>query len=422
MSEIILGWDVGDDAPRFGFSQRPGPSAAEARLVVDPSESHLLAIAPTGKGKSRSLAIPNLLHWRGPAVVLDLKGELTATTARYRRETLGQQVVVLDPWGITEEKSASFNPLDTMAGTEDLGDEAYRMASLVAPPHSSREPFWGERAEALVAGLIAAVVSLKDGEPTLGRVNDLLTAEDALYDFAKLLDMRKDMADFARRQIAGFVGLVDNTRCGVLSSATSQMRLFAGERIRRSTERSSFDLEAVTRGDPLTLYLVVPPAALLSHAPVIRLWFAALMSLVTKRRVRPPLSTLFVLDEMAQIGPMPHIQAAVTLSRSYGMRCLLMVQSYSQLRRLYPEDHQALLENCGSIVTFGHTSRTMSVELSGMLGDVSADALRALQGSQAAVRTGDQDTHILRRLDYLSDEMFLGRADPNPFFGESASR
>lgn len=59
-------------------------------LVFVPPTTHALVTAPSGTGKTATL-IHALLHWRGGAVVTDPKGELYASTARWR-EAMGQEI------------------------------------------------------------------------------------------------------------------------------------------------------------------------------------------------------------------------------------------------------------------------------------------------------------------------------------------
>ncbi|TPV99667.1 MAG: hypothetical protein USCAAHI_00879 [Beijerinckiaceae bacterium] len=84
------------------------------------------------------------------------------------------------------------------------------------------------------------------------------------------------------------------------------------------------------------------------------------------------------------------------------------------LKSLYPADHEAIGENCGAVVTFGHTSMGMSRQIADMLGDISAETLFAMTGGQLAVHIARQPTAIARRLDYLTDSLFAGRFDANP--------
>src|SRR3546814_1385509 len=101
-----------------------------------------------------------------------------------------------------------------------------------------------------------------------------------------------------------------------------------GPALQAATERSSIDFDAVTRGDPLTIYIVMPPHMLGSHGRLLRLWVGALMTAIMRRRARPEASTLFVLDEAAQLGTFnerseEHTSELQSLMRnSYAVFCL----------------------------------------------------------------------------------------------------
>ena len=57
-------------------------------------EMNLLTCAGPGAGKGVSTVVPNLLEFPGSAVP---KGELASMTDAFRRDVLGQKVIVLDP-------------------------------------------------------------------------------------------------------------------------------------------------------------------------------------------------------------------------------------------------------------------------------------------------------------------------------------
>ena len=62
-------------------SQRP---SGNREPVYASTDSHELVVGPTGAGKTVSRIIPTLLEWSGPAVALDVKGELYFSTALRR--------------------------------------------------------------------------------------------------------------------------------------------------------------------------------------------------------------------------------------------------------------------------------------------------------------------------------------------------
>ncbi len=57
---------------------------------------------------------------------------------------------------------------------------------------------------------------------------------------------------------------------------------------------------------------------------------------LNERRVRPKTPTLVMLDEVAALGAMDAVRTLMTLSRGYGARAMLFVQSLAQLRKPTP--------------------------------------------------------------------------------------
>src|SRR3546814_13098496 len=118
-----------------------------------------------------------------------------------------------------------------------------------------------------------------------------------------------------------------------------------GPALQAATERSSIDFDAVTRGDPLTIYIVMPPHMLGPHGRLLRLWVGALMTAIMRRRARPEASTLFVLDEAAQLGTFNELPQAVTLLRGYWLKPWSFWQDAPHLQYLSPDDWPPMVTN-----------------------------------------------------------------------------
>lgn len=425
-SGIVLGWESERAPPeRMGFHFPPSNSTKlrpkRAGLVCDRSDGHVLVVAPTGAGKSRSIAIPNLLHWNGTAIVLDVKGELTETTQHFRERHLGHQIIRLDPWGITTKNGHRLNPFDRLRRPgAAIADECYGLADVLEDPNSApRDSFWVDKAKNLVAGLIGYHTFCgEDG--SFRSVWNTMHSYQIVSDIAHALDKKSpSLPPSAYGALATFINTTETTRSGIGTTAENLVRVFGSDCVQQAVEASDFDLGAVKRGEPLTIYLVIPPAKLLTHAPLVRLWLAVLLGELTDRSTRPRLPTLLVLDEIAQFGPLNQLRTIMTLARSYGVRAMLFVQSLEQLRYSY-RDATSLIENASTIVTFGHTKRTMSVTMAELFGDVSADALYCMEADTLAMKTAGQETRFLRKCDYLTDTLFLGRGRDNPLFRKGA--
>jgi type IV secretion system protein VirD4 len=405
----------------IGFSQSsPPPSTSAPQLVTDASEHHVLVVAPTGAGKGRNVIIPTLLYDTSPAIVLDIKGEAASVTAHHRATGMGHQVTIIDPWCKLGPNKGQFNPLALIDPTSpNLGDDAFAIAAMFEMPNDLvREPYWNERATALIAGMIAHVVSSPgENDRSLRRVYELLQADDLVYSLACLLDTQGgEMNRFAYSQISAFLQLsADTTRMCIVSCVHSLIRALASPAVQFALD-NGLDPQAIVSGAAHTVYLVVPPEKLASHSSILRLYLSSLMDLMISRNQRPEQSTLFIIDEAAQLGPMSQLRQAVTLTRGYGVRAMLFLQSLAQLKTMFPNDHEVIVENCGTLITFGHQRPSMSDGMATLFGDISGQTLFAMTGSELAAKIGKGETHILTRIDYLKHAPFFEHATPNPMF------
>ena len=115
-------------------------------------------IAGSRAGKGRSVIIPNLLHWQGSAIVYDPAGENYAVTAKYRREVLGQKTILLDPFGVTGQKSDTWNPLSEIDFDRDpLVIDKCNMLAESLHFDVSPDPFWTQAPRKMLSTVIAYV-------------------------------------------------------------------------------------------------------------------------------------------------------------------------------------------------------------------------------------------------------------------------
>jgi type IV secretion system protein VirD4 len=420
--ELLLGWKGGENRKEaVGFSA-PRAAEAEAPAGEEPifygEDRHLLTIAPTGAGKGRGVIIPNLLRFEGSVIVIDPKGETWHVTARRRRE-MGQQVLLLDPFQAVGKRTDSLNPFDLFDRPGALLDaDAEMLASLLAGDAGfHKEPFWDNWGRSLMAGVIAAVAETAPShERHFGRVRELLMSDDAVFNLHTLLESYDDINRLSKQNISSFLPITEQTRSGILSTAQSYLKVVNSDSALRSLSRSTIDLDAVREGAPMTIYIVIPPDKLESHGALLRLWVGALMLTVMGRRRRPKRSTLFLLDECAQLGEFGPLRQSMTLLRGYGLQVWPFFQDLSQLQRLYPKDWRTIFNNAGVFQLFGVANHLMARESSDLIGDVDADTLRNMKPSQQIVAISGEKAQPARLPDYLNDTAFRNKWDPNPMF------
>ncbi|MCA9173290.1 MAG: type IV secretory system conjugative DNA transfer family protein [Planctomycetales bacterium] len=382
-------------------------------------DSHLLTVAPTGSGKGRSVIIPNLLAYDGPIVVTDPKGENFAVTAR-AREQMGQQVYRLDPFNIAGEQTDALNPFDIfdLEGT-DIESDSQMIAELLSLESSGLDAFWDISARALLSGIFAYLGTTKQGdERKFSEIVNTTHSDDVVYNLAVVLDtIGKQLPKMAYQEIASFLQKADKERSGVLSTANSYLKAFVSERVQRSLDSSSFPINDIVEGKPISIYLIIPPDKLKSHAALLRLWVGTIMRAITSRKIIPNKRTLFVLDECAQLGRVGFLESAITLCRGYGLQTWTFWQDLSQIESLYEVGWNTMVNNCAVVQAFGAKNDRVAQQIADLIG-IELDDIRGLLPDEQ-VTAIDGDIKKSKKLDYLYDSAFNGLFDENPFHRNS---
>lgn len=422
---LLVGWSLEREHAKqpIGFSFG-NPMQTPAQGFLDPilfeDEGHLITIAPTGAGKGVGCIIPALLRHDGPMIVIDPKGENYAITARFRRQ-IGQQVYVLDPMGTTNappKERANLNPLDAIDIEDGMAvDEiSATMSTLAARLRSDRDQFWVGRATHLLIGIVAHVLAdLPPAERHLGKVRDLLlmcsSAPEVMIE--RLNRSRHPVAN----QTLTLLGVkAPETLGGIQSFAQDMMGFIRGPMVEEAIASTSFDLAEVTAGAPMTIYIVLPPHMLVSHGQLLRLWISALLSAIVRRRTRPPTATLFILDEAAQLGHLTQLQQAVTLLRGYGLKTWSFWQDASQIKHNYPEDWEAMINNCRVVQCFGANNMNAARAMSDLVGFGSAEGILDLKDDEMLLQIAGDEGVYARLPNYRTDPAFAELFDENPFY------
>ncbi len=85
----------------------------------------MVTIAPPGSGKTQCNVFPNLLTWKGPAIVLDISGDIYEHTAGWRAAHVGP-VYKFSP--LEPEDSHKYNPLAFVRNEPDFIWEDARLS------------------------------------------------------------------------------------------------------------------------------------------------------------------------------------------------------------------------------------------------------------------------------------------------------
>lgn len=372
---------------------------------------HGLTSAPTRSGKAVSSAVPAMLCHPGPIVVVDPKGEHAMVTARYRKEVLGHNVYILDPYNIACRhlgiKPARFNVLDWVdPASDDFIDDALLVADALVMTSARGDPFWTDEARALVIGFIlyaSAAVAYVKTDPkeverrNLGRVRELLNLDGEA--FTAFIDKMKQSPNEYVQAAAGRISnKADKERASVISTAQQNTHFLEGPRIRESLSASDFDFRELENGKT-DIYLILPADKLRSHSRWLRLMLNIAITAITRFAKKPDPPVYFLLEEMGALGRLEVIESAYGLMAGYGMQLHAIVQDFSQLRDLYGERWQSFIANSGFIQCFG-TGDPMTAEYISKLCGVGT--VESLSENTAITRTKlFADPHYLSREDMV---------------------
>jgi type IV secretion system protein VirD4 len=293
---------------------------------------------------------------------------------------MGQKVHVLDFHD--DAKTDSLNPLDLIvrSGNEPASIARSFAADLVERTGEERDRFWGDWSETLIAGGTSWLIdSVPAEKANLGSLFDLFNDDDVTYKIAVMLDNKNVRMDRSTRAaFAGFLQLSDReTRPSVLGSVQTHLRLFDTDLIRRLTDTTSFDLDALIAGEPMSIYIKIPLMRLQAYRPLLRLWLSGLINAFTQRETVPKERTLMLCDEVGNLGKIESLLTAATLLRSAGFTLWCFFQNSAQLS-IYGAQATTLVDNAAVIQIFGARNNRMAQDLANLIGGISGEEILRL--------------------------------------------
>jgi type IV secretion system protein VirD4 len=363
-------------------------------------EAAALVLGPPRSGKTTALAVPNVLVAPGPVVVTSTKADVLGSTLAARR-TLGR-CWLLDPSGTVPAPAGveriRWSPVCSARRWDDAVVAARAMVGAARPGVSGDAAHWTERAEALLAPLLhAAALSGTDMRCVLrwvlrhdlGGPSAILAAHDAELASAVLAGLA---ATDAREQSG-----IWSTTAGVLAAYRSEAALEAA----RAPATADPDRLAGSRD---TVYICAPARYQALTAPVVVAFLesvragayrVAAADAAAGLAARPPVT--LVLDELANIAPLPDLPAMISEAGGQGVLTLACLQDLSQARQRWGAAADGLLSLFGTKVVLPGIADLRTLELvSRLAGDAEVPTRAVSRNPWWTGRPGGSDTWSLR--------------------------
>ena len=320
-----------------------GDLPESGRMIRYAGEGSMITVAPPGSGKTQCHVFPTLLSWPGPAVILDVKGEIYEGTSKWRAENVGP-VYKFSP--LNPEASHSYNPLATVRSHPDyLWEDSRFLADMMIVPSGSKDPFWETRARDVLTAAIARVCLKEDiTQRPMGKVIDVFHGV-GWNDFVTELQARVDIRSMTRAG-SSLAGMEAKTRDGVLQTGLASLSAWDGDRIERATRCSDWVPLDLRKGDNPTVYICLTPNEVESYTSVLRVFIAQhIRQLTTELPPRDQSPILFLLDELPRLRQMPPVEEALEIGRQYGIKLWMFTQSLGQLKTAY-ENADGMIGSC----------------------------------------------------------------------------
>lgn len=185
-------------------------------------------------------------------------------------------------------------------------------------------------------------------EQYLDRFSQSKKVREKIEKRATGLLMKEDLdnLDRIKQDLAYFASCEQRQLSSVVSTMMSNLQVIADPNVQMVTDRSDFMIEDFLDGitddsgkaRPISLYLVTSLASMQRLMPIMKIFYEQAITLLTRELKKRPYRLLLVFDEFRQMGKMEIVERALALSAGYGVLCMIVIQSYEQLKTLYQSD------------------------------------------------------------------------------------
>ena len=352
------------------------------RLIGRADDRHMVTIAGSRAGKSRTVLIPNLLRYPGPAVVVDPKGELYKATAEVRSRPvskggLGHRVFLLNPFNVDGLSTHGHNPFAELKQSKNLSADAAQIADALIIPPEKGDSHWTDSAKNLITGLMLHALDMTPDEASIPLLRWQLAHEAGLLALFNAMVKNEELDGVIKNigasmsgkftEEAGKAPVMSNELRSIISTAVEQTRPL--DDVRPALTRHDFNLSDFSGEQPMTVYLVLPATRISTHHRWLRLFIYQLIAALERHPIaRDRLPLWLVLEEFAALGNLRTIETAAGYMAGMGCKLWAVLQDLTQLKTHYPHSWETFLGNAGVIQAFGVVDVTTTRYLSDLLG------------------------------------------------------
>jgi type IV secretion system protein VirD4 len=377
IADLLVDADELGDRVVLGTPRSPRGRAG--RLVAVEAGHSCLVVAPTGQGKTESVIAPAVLDWQGPVLCASIKSDVYEQTAGHR-STLGE-TRVLDPSGVTDPtrvRHAHWTPLGAARSWRAARALADQMAGVgrKGAQATGTDDYFSNAAGELLGGLF--FTAAWSSVPTMSTVMEWLASPEPAMDTitTQLQVMEHDStlppdvrhnAPHAHNAIRlRMIGQDPRTPEAVRTTAGNAIRAWLDWRLASAAPDDPGVLGPEwlwsqagrweQPGEQRTLYVLGPDGEQATYQGL----FVGAISQIYDAYARaslegraPPRRLLIVLDEVANMAPVPTLDTWVTSARGLGINLVLAAQNLAQLDTVWGREKAETIASGPRVRMFG---------------------------------------------------------------------
>lgn len=431
------------DLVKAGFFKQSDTSLVvgkyNGKLLHYSGQQFALLAAPTRSGKGVGIVIPNLLSYKSSVVVLDIKQENFNLTSGYRKEVLGQEVYLFNPFA-EDGRTHRWNPFTYVSSDPDQRvSDLMSIAAMLYPDGDSRDKFWVAQARnAFLAFSLYLFdkhayrkkasnngILLSNSQPpcTLGKIYRLSSGNGTeLKAYFTSLSQKPFLSEAAKTAFSGLISQEKETFGSIMGTFKEPLNPWINPVIDAATSADDFLLTDV-RKKKMTVYIGILPNKLAESRVIVNLFFSQLINQNTKElpQDNPDLQhqCLLLMDEFTSIGKVEIIAHSVSYMAGYNIRLFPIIQSVAQLDAVYGKEYaRTIITNHALQIIYTPREQQDANEYSEMLGYTTVKRKNVSRGRERSVSESEERRALMlpQELKGMSQEseiiIYEGMAHP----------
>ena len=330
-----------------------------------------LIIGASGSGKTRGYVIPNIALSNHSMIISDTKGNLHNLFKDYLEQE-GYKVMNLNFKDLQIEGQSGYNPLNYIRYNEKTcqynEQDIYKVASIICPVTSEREPFWEKSAMIYIATLISYVLEESPkSHHNLFEVLDLfntmtIISEDKPTKFELLLN---DLANKNPNCLAARL-YPEILSARKVDRTYNCVKMFVFEKLQLLTidilaglynNKDMIDISKI--GNEKTAVFLTISDVDRSLDSLVSLFYTQCFNVLIDTADKEPNSRLkipvrLILDDFASNCNVPDFDNIMSVIRSREIYASIILQSTSQLEDIYGlSKAKTIINNCDVVLYLG---------------------------------------------------------------------